>query len=779
MAKRNYNKATARTLPAWVQVLFVLAFFLLVCLCAMESIKVTALVMMCLTLIVGAVCWKTLRERMGLVTAALILMTAMAGISTFYAISGKFALQSFLFLMASLCGALLLLLMPGRDEAPGRSIATVLEGATALISLISIDMVSTRWISGPILRFLGRRAEVFIGQSGVEKGVRITSMLENPNIFAGCVGIGVLLALGLVLSAQGKKERRVHLCCLYVNALGFVLAFSMGATAAIMVGFVIYLLLERKERRGELLILMIETFVLVLLGVVPVSMTALNGWNGFQPVPLLCAILGCVLLCLADRFVGGKAADKLRGRGRVLLIIVVALIAVLAAAVTVACTWTGGAQIGPDGGLRRAAYPESGDYTVEAVGGEGVRVRIESQNQQDTMMHTFNVLYEGELEQAAFTVPGDSLVVYFNFSAQQDTLLEQVECVGAADRVSVPLGYKLLPGFIATRLQGLLANQNAIQRVVFFRDGMKLFAKAPLFGSGVGSFETAIFSVQEFFYETKHVHNHYIQTLLENGVVGLILFVGLLVLSAAAILRSRRKETSHPMTAALGALLVFMVIHAGVEVVFSSCFYLPLAFGAFALIERCCGESLSVKWMSKAVRSGILVFTAVFTLVFGVLLGCNMAAYSMVQNNPTYENFDRAVKMDKFEWGDYALSYVMTSIHYDSDPATAAQAEQYARKLDKVQSNQLHYYLAMYYFDRGDVETAMEMAMKHARLTASNSEDWNALFELLAQFRDDSPEFQTGVKQLVDFMEQWDADNMGTIELNEFSQEFLEQMSAQ
>ena len=49
----------------------------------------------------------------------------------------------------------------------------------------------------------------------------------------------------------------------YVNALSFFLAFSMGASATIAVGFVAYLLLERKGTRGSALVLMVETLILV------------------------------------------------------------------------------------------------------------------------------------------------------------------------------------------------------------------------------------------------------------------------------------------------------------------------------------------------------------------------------------------------------------------------------------------------------------------------------------------------------------------------------------
>lgn len=772
MAKRKSKRVHRWSESRVAQICLVLAFFLMICFSVDDCAKAVALVMLGLTAVVCFIRRSALCSRLGLPLLALILVVLMGGISTAYAVSGKFALKELLKLVIALCGAILFTLS-GKDEVPWKKLAGILEGSAALIGLFSVDLVSTRLLSTPFLATLGWFSDYYQGLSGVESGVRITSFLNNPNIFAGCVGIGVLLALSLVLSAQDKKERRFHLCCLYISSTAFVLAFSMGAIASIAAAFVVYLILEHRERRGDLLVLMAETFVLVLLAVVPISMTALDGWVGIQPVPLLALAAGAALLCLADNFVGRRLSEKLRGRSRLFLVIAAAILALAASFALAAYHWTGDVTLAQGESLRRSAYLQPGGYTLSVQGDDGVYVTIETQNQQDTMMHTSSVLYEGELSRASFTVPEDSLVVYLNLHAAQSAHLEQVVCVGAGQSVSLPLEYKLLPDFIANRLQGLFANQNAIQRTVFFRDGMKLFRESPVIGLGLGSFENAIFRVQEFFYETKYVHNHYIQTLLETGVIGLILLVGLLGLSAAAILLSRRKESFHPLTPALGALLIFMAIHGGVEVVFSSNFYLPLAFGVFALINLCCANALPTSWLKKRLRGGISAALVTAMLVFGTLLCGNMMALSVAQRTPTYSTFVRAAKLDKFEWADYALSYVMTTVYNEADEATWVKAEEYAQRLDKVQSNQIHFYLSMYYFTRGEVETAMEMAMKHARFTASNSEQWNNLFDLLEQYEQNTPQYREGVACLADFMKQWDGEHMGSIELNERSQAFL------
>ncbi|MBP3701612.1 MAG: O-antigen ligase family protein [Lachnospiraceae bacterium] len=704
----------------------------------------------------------------------LILITGMGGISTFYACSGKFALQGFLTLVTALCTSILLIILPDSPILPGRRIAVILTGAISLISLFSLDMVSTRLLSTPLLSLLSRCNSAYAAIDGVEEYIRINSIYEAPNIFAGCAGIGVLLGLSLALSSTQRRERCIHLTLLYLNALSFVLSFSMGAVVSIAVAFFVYFLLESAERRGELLVLMLETFLLVLLGLVPVSMTALGPWNGIQPLPLLTVCMGAGLLCAAHHFIGKTRSGFLQQNRKRILLCLIAPILCLLVYTLIAYHWTNGCTLPQDSFLRRAVYLDPGHYDVTMHGSGNVSVLIESQNQQDAMMHTSTVVYEGDLQHASFEVGENSLVTYFTLSAETDATLEQVVCTDtySSRNYMVPLDYPLLPDFIANRLQGLFANENVLQRLVFFQDGLKLFRQSPLLGLGLGAFESTLFQVQTFYYETKYVHNHYIQTLLETGIVGLVLLLLLLTISAGSVLRTRKQMGSHPFTAGLGASLLFMALHACVEVVFSSGIYLPLAFGVFALAGTC---SHSVSPQSEKLRAGSVMAVEGLLLCFAVLLGCNLYARHIGHNATSLEDYRQAAQMDPFEWTDYAVSYVANAPAFDS-PTVKTQAEEYILRLDQETSNTLHYYLAQYYFQTGQMEQAFEMAEKQARHTISSSTWWNTLFAMMYAYDDGSQLYQNGIQSLVDLMHTWDSENMGDILLEENVQRFVDQV---
>lgn len=769
--------------PVWraaAPYLAAVLFFLTICLSAASTAKGMAVI--CILLAVAAVIFRfsTLRDRVALPLAALALVVLMDGISMFYAVSGKFALYEFLKVILSFCLALILLAFTGGEGVtPGRRIASVLERAAALAGVVSIDLLSTRWISTLVLSFLGLFSSDYESLAGVEAGTRMTSMFDNPNVFASCAGLGVLLSLALALSSERERERMSHVVCLFINALAFVLAFSMGATAVIIVAFLVYLVLEFKERRAGLFILMAETLILTLAGAALVSMTALEAWDGFQPTPLLCMIVGAAALCLLDRFVGRPIAGKLETHGKALLIVIAGVLVVLAAGVFAAYNLTGGVTLQAGESLRRSAYPDPGEYVLTVQADGPVTVRVESQNQQDTMMHTSTVIYKGDLAGAAFTVPEDSLVLYFNFSAAQDVRIESVSYEGEGGTGSVPLGYKLLPGFIANRLQGLFANQNAIQRVVFFEDAIKLFRRSPVIGLGLGSFENGIKGVQSFYYETKYAHNHYVQTLAETGVIGLILFAGLLAVSAAAVLLERRRQDAHVLTPALGAALVFMAGHAATEVNFSFYAYLPLAFGVFALINLCCGRALPAPWLGRKAKGWSLAGASALMAVFFFLLCGNMTAASLVSKNPTFDSLTRALELDKFEWADHMLSYVISVSNANGDAEILARADEYAERLSKVDSNTVPLYLAEYYLRSGRTEQGLAMVEKYVDYVSSDPTTWQRAFGLLEAYAEDTEEYRAGVARIAQLLADWNAENMGEITLDESAQDFLAGMGAQ
>ena len=783
MRRKRYGKRKAVAVPAPIRLaapwLTAVLVFLVCCFSATDTIKGTALIVILVALVAGAFRFRRLRERVYLPLILLALYVLMDFISTFYAPAGKFALHEFLKVITAFATVIALLaLTPGEDAAPGRRIATFVSRATAIAGFVSIDLISTRWISTAVVWFLSLFGDSYTQLEGLVENTRMLSLFTYPNAFATMAGVGVLLSLGLAVSAETVKERACHVVCLFISALSFILVFSMGGTAFIVLAFIAYLILEHKERRADLFVLMVETLVLAVAAVVLIAMTSMTKWTDPRLIPLLCVCAGAVLLLLADRFVGQKVGEKLKKYMKGLLIAIVVALIVFVAGAMMAFSLTKPIEVPKEDRLSRVVYLEPGEYTVEVEADAGMWVNIRSRSEEEALVGDRTLLYRGKLKDATFTVPEGCLAVYFYVAPDRDVRIERISCVSDSDTVDVPLDYILLPDFIVNRTQGLLANYNMILRFVYFRDGLRLFLRNPIVGLGIGGFENAVASVQEFYYESKYVHNHYIQTLVETGLIGFILFVGLIVVSGISVLKSRKRGNAHPLTPALGAALVFVALHAFMEVSFSYYCSLPILFCLFGLINLCCGEAIVRPVLSKKVRGGVLAVVALYLLVFFVILCGNLMARSMSSKNPTFNTLVKAAEMDRYERADYMLSYVISSSSAADYPEIQEQAAEYAEQLEKISSNTIPIYLAEYYFRNSDTEKAMSMVEKYVAYVSGNPDAWKQAFNLLRRFYDGSEAYRDGVLRVAKMLEDYNATSLEEIVLNEENQAFLAQLGA-
>ena len=153
---------------------------------------------------------------------------------------------------------------------------------------------------------------------------------------------------------------------------------------------------------------------------------------------------------------------------------------------------------------------------------------------------------------------------------------------------------------------------------------------------------------------------------------------------------------------------------------------------------------------------------------FAVLLGSNMRAQALVNRSPTFDSLEKAIRLDRFEWADYMLSYVYSAQSLDSfNEDILQQAESYAARLSQVDSNIIPLYLADYYFTMEQPVSGMQMLQKYVSYVAANPETWHSAFQMLRTYQEDTQEYREGILHLAQMLQDWNTVNMGTITLTE------------
>ncbi len=693
------------------------------------------------------------------------------GLSLLWAASGKLFLREYSKQLFALPLVLFVLLYLPRRESAVRKLLTFLSAIGAAFAIFSIDLASLRLSYG----FFSLIPGFTMGDFGFESGTRLTGIFSNPNISAGLLGLCLFFSIYLLSTGKSLTERISAAVFASFQATTFLLNFSLGASGFFLLSAAVYLLCAGRERLAALLHML--AVALPSLGAVFLSFSAFEAEGARLALPLLCAFLAAAAAAALELLVLPRLLLALEKRARLTFLFFVSVLALMLLYAAGGVLLGGTARLSAGQTLRRSVYPEAGDYVLAYDADGSFEVAVESQDDREVVMHTASSLYAGPGQGASFTVPEGSRVVHLTFTALEDVSLRSVLLDGAKDQ-ALHLDYPLLPGFIANRLQGLRANENAIQRAAFFRDGMKVFRDHPILGAGLGSFECLIFGYQDFRYETKYVHNHYIQVLLDCGVVGFLLYLALLALSLASLLRGGRASSPfralHP---ALCAAFSLLLLHSFMEVVMSTPIYLLYGYCLLALIDRCYGRELKKPLPGQLGRAA----AGILSLVYAVLIGLNLYAAASMQSasgstRRMFSALEKAVRIDVFDRNDWMVSYLyncadMGSAEYYS------QAAAYAGQLLDVPSNSLHQYLLYFYLRFREYGSALTAARKGTGFNYSDSNTWNAMFEgfsaAYAQHPEDAAEILDAVEALNGDLQSAQGRLMDTIQLTDASREIL------
>lgn len=753
-----------------------------------------------------------IRQRFGAQAGFVLAYTALCGASCYYADSGYLAYTDFLRLLPGFFVYWLFLWFSGRGRLRGWQGGTALSILSAVISFLSIDATGTRWFSGAFQALAGHFTNDYGMYTGLETGVRITSITENPNVYAGIAGLGVLLGLSLALGADGRGERLLHLCCLALNALGFVLVFSVGAAGFIVAAFAAFLLFQPKGERLRAAVLMAETLAVTMAGTAAVYAAVFDGTKEFSLVPLAAMAVCCAALCGLDGVLAPRLTAALGRHPRAMLTALLGVVLAAAVYAVAAMNVAGPAALAPGETLERAANLSGGTYTCAVESSGAAAVQIVSQNQQELILHTETELYSGAADGAAFTVPEDAQAVWFRFSLPEGGTLSAVSYSGTQDG-ALKLHYRLLPGFIANRLQGIWANENAAQRVQFWRDGLKLWQRHPVLGNGMGAMEVGLFSVASFYYETKYAHNHFVQCLMDVGAVGLVCFLGILVTSAGLFLRGRRQKERSPLLPGLGAGLVFMVLQATMQVDFSAHSFLPVAFGVFALLNITSRDApaLPAAYAAPApavepqrkgkgkrgaqtpepapapvpvpvetgegrsrLRGALRLAYPVFGAVCALMLCCHFYAnwYVYSGSGDPYSRMDRAAAIDPLFKVNYLQTYLLYGMDSDSVEVKRALPD-HAARLAQERMNADPNYAVEYYFSTGDAQSAVDALLEHLAYNRARPGAWQYAFDLLLNNSDGSEEYRVQALRVADALTAWNAQSMEEIPLTDLNKTYL------
>lgn len=86
----------------------------------------------------------------------------------------------------------------------------------------------------------------------------------------------------------------------------------------------------------------------------------------------------------------------------------------------------------------------------------------------------------------------------------------------------------VLPEHMVQRIESIqITERDAESRIYWSLEAVEIGGKSPILGHGGGAWEASYQHFQDYFYLSTQVHNHFAQTFVEVGIIGLIFFVSL------------------------------------------------------------------------------------------------------------------------------------------------------------------------------------------------------------------------------------------------------------
>ena len=720
-------------------------------------------------------------------------------LTIFWAMSGKFHLREWSKIFVALFFFLFIVLRKNPDRSFVRRVTGIIAGMSAIYAFMSVEAAAT----GICKAFLQEKLPSLLGAQMVFNASRLYGIFGNSNVEASIYAIGIIFSIALLCGSEKKWQRILFAVTLSFNAFVFLLVFSMGAIVCFAAAIIVYLIVAGKGRGAALVRMLggaLPTVVFVFLA------TRFFNREGAEVFAVLLMLGSAAVSVALEMLTAPRLSAAFGEHHKLVLGLIVAILLLAGGYVATATQLIGPYTFGDE--LNRSLFLDAGAHTLKVETDGDVNVRIYSQDRLQIMRSGGTTIYNGFPEgKVAFTVPEDAEIVFFRFSGEDGAVIHAAFVDGQQE---LPLHYKLLPDFIANRIQNLTVSNSQIQRRMYREDGMKLFRLAPIAGNGAGAFETGITAVQDYPYETKYVHNHYIQILLEDGVIGFALFATSLLAMIAVLWKNRKlieESEFHWIYPALCAEFVMNGAQMCWDVSMSVIVFTCMTYVVYGLIIGICAEPIGKqedvsansgtgkkkKAITKNTDSALVRVGCMFLPAALLLTLCgNMNAESLVSREGIsrdmfFSNLEKAAKFDIYERNDAMLSYVVYAAQRESD-CYIDRANEYARRLSKVQSNTIPQYLVAYYLQTQQYEAAIDEAMLGATYSASDAETWNASVSLLKQAFVDSganspllTDGETLLPKLMAYYNQLQAYNaraLKEVELNEESQAFFDKVLA-
>lgn len=230
--------------------------------------------------------------------------------------------------------------------------------------------------------------------------------------------------------------------------------------------------------------------------------------------------------------------------------------------------------------------------------------------------------------------------------------------------------------------------QNASDRIVFVKDGLKIFADNFLVGTGGGSWGDIYQKYQSFAYTSTEAHNFYIQVMTETGILGALVLGGIIAYLVWNFIKDIKNKNSSTLPIYMG---IFMILgHAWLDFDLSYAALSLLLWTLVGMVSKVdnikLGESINKSSLLNAAFAliGVFIIWSGTSMFMGMSYGNDASKLVNSKNiNDAIPLYEKAMSMDKYNAA-YRMDYAqIMSSKYKSEK-DRAYLEKFVQSLNQI-----------------------------------------------------------------------------------------------
>ena len=170
------------------------------------------------------------------------------------------------------------------------------------------------------------------------------------------------------------------------------------------------------------------------------------------------------------------------------------------------------------------------------------------------------------------------------------------------------LKYKILPTKIIEKIQSISFNNKSVwERTEFISGALRIVKENWLFGLGTNAWRTVQSQKQAYYCYAKEVHCFPVQIFLENGIIGFIACIGIIVLLIAKLVEKSKGGNGNFVICSSIVGILFLLLHSMLDFDMSFFYVLVIVFSIIATISS---EEEKVKLNMGSILYCILIVIA-------------------------------------------------------------------------------------------------------------------------------------------------------------------------